>query len=513
VCTDDGCDPAAGCTHTANTSPCDDGNACSTGDICADSGCKAVNIVQCDDGNPCTDDSCDVTEGCTVTDNVAPCDDADPCTLGDTCGNGACHPGPNLLGCDDGNPCTQDACAGGVGCSHTPDANLGDDCCLSSEDCGAFAVASTCDAPDTCQGTRLDPACANHICESLSVPDDTGCVDEVSDTCGSYPSVLCGGEEDQQAPACETSCTEDSECDADTHCDDGNCVPDVELGDGCDEDSDCGSGICQAEACCSEVCSDEGCGIAACDGSGACLFHQDGNQHGCDVCQGCDGAGSCSNLTVDGAEATALGCNSGDEGCRKCDGSGCGFYTSGQHLCAQGDTCNGQGQCLGPQFSGTIEMPAQGSVQGYSEYWQCENHMRTTTRIILTSDCVRPTISIHQHASSDTSIYGSYYITAEGGNVIDSSPFETHGGCNNCFLTPTKMNDVTLKANTHYHLGFQNDASQCDMSGPSVYVDSNSRTVGVATFDQPRMDQPNHLNRGLPGNFASWQNRWEVVCE
>ena len=158
-------------------------------------------------------------------------------------------------------------------------------------------------------------------------------------------------------------------------------------------------------------------------------------------------------------------------------------------------------------------MPEQGTVQGYNAYWKCENNMRTTTRIILTNDCVRPTISIHQHPNSDNSIYGSYYIMTEGGNVIDSSPFETHSGCNDCFLTPTKMNNITLKANTHYHLGFQNDASMCDMSGPSVYVDSNSRTVGVATFDQPRMDQPNHLNRGLPGNFASWQNRWQVVCE
>ena len=158
-------------------------------------------------------------------------------------------------------------------------------------------------------------------------------------------------------------------------------------------------------------------------------------------------------------------------------------------------------------------MSASGAIKGYSEYWKCTGDMRTTTRIILTQECKKPQIAIHQHSSSDTSIYGSYYITDSQGNILDDSPFQTHGGCNNCFLTPTKMNNVTLKVNTYYHLGFQNEAAKCDMSGPSVYADSLQRIVGVATFDQPRMDQPNHLNRGLPGSFASWQNRWQVICE
>ncbi|HMF40321.1 MAG TPA: hypothetical protein VKQ32_06495, partial [Polyangia bacterium] len=34
VCTDDHCDAAGACVHTNNTAPCDDGNACTTGDTC-----------------------------------------------------------------------------------------------------------------------------------------------------------------------------------------------------------------------------------------------------------------------------------------------------------------------------------------------------------------------------------------------------------------------------------------------------------------------------------------------
>ena len=34
-CTDDRCDGAGGCAHTDNTMTCDDGNACTRGDRCA----------------------------------------------------------------------------------------------------------------------------------------------------------------------------------------------------------------------------------------------------------------------------------------------------------------------------------------------------------------------------------------------------------------------------------------------------------------------------------------------
>ncbi len=42
MCTDDLCDPAAGCGHADNTAPCDDGNACTTTDTCANGSCAST---------------------------------------------------------------------------------------------------------------------------------------------------------------------------------------------------------------------------------------------------------------------------------------------------------------------------------------------------------------------------------------------------------------------------------------------------------------------------------------
>ena len=50
--------------------------------------------------------------------NSAPCDDGDVCTTGDVCIGGACA-SPLPL-CDDGNPCTVDTCYPGEGCGNSP---------------------------------------------------------------------------------------------------------------------------------------------------------------------------------------------------------------------------------------------------------------------------------------------------------------------------------------------------------------------------------------------------------
>ncbi len=90
-CTIDGCDPATGlCTHTpaGPLGPCDDGDACTSNDVCTGGVC-AGTPMQCDDDNPCTDDACSAGV-CVSTDNTAPCDDGDACTAGDSCEAGAC---------------------------------------------------------------------------------------------------------------------------------------------------------------------------------------------------------------------------------------------------------------------------------------------------------------------------------------------------------------------------------------------------------------------------------------
>jgi len=63
------------------------------------------------------------------------------------------------------------------------------------------------------------------------------------------------------------------------------------------------------------------------------------------TCYSCNGSGVDTARTVDGLSATALGCSSGDEGCRKCTAGTCGYYTSLQHSCDASYECNGSGVC------------------------------------------------------------------------------------------------------------------------------------------------------------------------
>ena len=50
--------------------------------------CDAAS--ECDDGNPCTDDVCDGAGLCEQRNNTSPCNDGDPLTGGDVCTDGAC---------------------------------------------------------------------------------------------------------------------------------------------------------------------------------------------------------------------------------------------------------------------------------------------------------------------------------------------------------------------------------------------------------------------------------------
>ena len=75
---------------------CDDGDACTTVDLCENGLCTGTTPANCDDGNPCTDDSCDSEAGCLSVFNTSPCDDGSPCTEGDTCEEGGARDGQSL---------------------------------------------------------------------------------------------------------------------------------------------------------------------------------------------------------------------------------------------------------------------------------------------------------------------------------------------------------------------------------------------------------------------------------
>ena len=102
------------CIHTAESLPCNDFNACTAGDFCVEGLCRG-GAVDCDDGDSCTDDACDPEAGC-VNVPTGRCDDNNPCTR-DICEpNGGCSH-ENLSDgtpCDDAEQCTSvDICLGG----------------------------------------------------------------------------------------------------------------------------------------------------------------------------------------------------------------------------------------------------------------------------------------------------------------------------------------------------------------------------------------------------------------
>ena len=72
----------------ADASPCDDGNACTTKDVCKGGSCSG-GLGACSDGNVCTDDFCDSAKGCGSKSNTAGCN-VTGCSVGDTCKDGSC---------------------------------------------------------------------------------------------------------------------------------------------------------------------------------------------------------------------------------------------------------------------------------------------------------------------------------------------------------------------------------------------------------------------------------------
>jgi hypothetical protein len=118
----------------------------------------------CDDSNGCTDDACDSAGGsfvCVHMPNSDPCDDGNACTGGDMCVNGACKPGLLIPGCcntdadcNDSNACTIDTCTSHV-CGYTPVTGLPPESACND------MIDNDCDGLIDC----LDPDCGPAICQ------------------------------------------------------------------------------------------------------------------------------------------------------------------------------------------------------------------------------------------------------------------------------------------------------------------------------------------------------------
>ncbi len=164
VCTDDSCDPGSGCLNNDNTASCGDGDACNGDEVCAAGVCQPGTSLICDDNIQCTDDSCDPAAGCLVIDNGAGCDDGNLCT-DDSCDTeSGCVSSPNTGSCSDGDACNGDeVCAAGI-CQPgiPPIADDGVLCTLDSCDPVAgithVPTNSLCDDQVFCNGNEVcDP--------------------------------------------------------------------------------------------------------------------------------------------------------------------------------------------------------------------------------------------------------------------------------------------------------------------------------------------------------------------
>ncbi|MGD2107960.1 MAG: hypothetical protein PVI86_01085 [Phycisphaerae bacterium] len=212
VCTEDACLGDNTCQYTPNTLPCEDGDFCTSNDVCSGGVCiggpdpcgggtpicietintcvQCQNAGHCDDGNVCTTDVCNIAFVCQYSNNALPCvDDALYCNGTGQCSGGVCtstgDPCPGQL-CDEGNGrcvdcftpgdcpgdgvgCTDEGCDDGV-CTYTPNDASCDD--------GVF-----CNGPEFCHST-LDCQATENPC------DDPSLCNETNDSCGCREPVL-----------------------------------------------------------------------------------------------------------------------------------------------------------------------------------------------------------------------------------------------------------------------------------------------------------------------------------
>ena len=271
-CTDDLCNRASGCVNVDNTDPCDDGSVCTDGDVCGGGACVPGPALDCADDNPCTDDLCDDVMGCQNPDNTAPCEDGDLCTEGDVCALGVCVTG-TVVDCDDENPCTDETCIPATGCDYQWNSEPCDDhsVCTTTDEC-VFGEcqpgpAIVCNDGDPCTNNTCDPilGCQDEPTSGNACDDDDPCTDNdvcLDGVCESGGQISCPSPTDCRLGYCKPN---------------GSCgVQNAPDGTPCNADGnwECDSGTCVCTPSCVAVgeCGSDGCGgLCPCDNGNACV--------------------------------------------------------------------------------------------------------------------------------------------------------------------------------------------------------------------------------------------------
>ena len=397
--------------------PCDDGNACTNGEVCLAGACSEGAKVICGDGNPCTDDACHDDSGCVHLPNTKGCDDANVCTMDDSCVDQVCSgsidPGcvcdsdADCLTYDDGDLCNGVfVCAGGlcttdpasiVACDTAADTECFKTVCepssgtcvpkfLSGFSCQDGSICTVGDLCDEGVCAAGENKCACDVDEECSDYDDTdlcnGALSCVDGLCEVTPESIVACSTDGLAPcevavclpetgACEVehdpdgaACDDSDACTAGDVCSDGTCLGSAA---DCDDLIPCTLDGCDSASGCTHTPDDAPCGDGnpctddSCDDGVGCI-HLD-NAASCDDGDVCTGDGLCSEGAC--AAGEPIVCDD-DNPCTddSCDPvSGCG-YVANAASCDDGDPCTSDDLCVSAKCAG--------EVYGCSECESCD---------------------------------------------------------------------------------------------------------------------------------------------
>ncbi|MSP92830.1 MAG: hypothetical protein EXR79_13670 [Myxococcales bacterium] len=378
-CTDDSCQKGNGaCLFEPNQIGCDDGSACTLGDVCSAGKCKAGAAKVCEDGNICTSDGCDAKSGaCSsppIVDNVA-CEDGVPCTQGDACAGGKCQPGPTI-GCDDGNPCTSDVCAPKTGkCAFSAqdgacdDGNgcTGGDACVSGT-CASGKVVCECQVTADCAAQEDGNLCngvlycdeVSHACK-VDLKSVVVCDESKNSACilwGCNPQAgKCEPKNGPDNVACEA---DSSVCTQGDHCVAGTCQPGPKTT--CDDDNKCTVDLCDPKLGCTY-----GFATLACEDGNPCTYDDacDGGKCAAGPVKTCNDGNACTtdfcNPTTGKCAAAPIANSPCEDGnpCSLGDGCANGQCQPGAAKeCKDGNVCTLDqcdpkgGTCAFPPFAG-----------------------------------------------------------------------------------------------------------------------------------------------------------------
>ncbi len=316
-CVDLTCDPNTGdcdATPLEEGAPCNVGNPCADAGVCTDGQCSGAQTVSCPaPADPCTVAFCDSKTGDCVEAPAleeAACDDGDPCTMDTFCVGGACTGGAATPCPDDGDTCTLEECVAGEGCSFKP-----------AEDGVACGDGDVCTDETTCSGGKCQGGKT-----ATCPPDGNPCT---ADTC--VTGLGCTYE----AMADGAACDDGSKCTTPDQCTDGECVGQIAVACSPTEDF-CSPNVCDpATGVCFPEPVDDG---KVCNDENPCTVK--------DVCSAGVCLGVALNCPDDDDVCTVAVCDPGPGKCVQAPADS-GVPCDDEKHCTVDDACDGLGQCAG----------------------------------------------------------------------------------------------------------------------------------------------------------------------